>query len=156
MLFPYEKETNYWPYDRQRLEPVGEDLIELIDKVKSEFPTSGKPILLGYSGGAYVSYYLAFHDPNEFSAVIPISGGLPGFAKQNSSQQRSQVKIRAFHGKKDRLVGVSSGQNAIKALKEHGLDAQLYISKYGGHQFFFDDPDYLSTTINQLIAEQQN
>jgi predicted esterase len=42
------------------------------------FPTEGKPIVLGFSSGAILAYYMAAYHGEDFSYVFPLSGRLPG------------------------------------------------------------------------------
>jgi phospholipase/carboxylesterase len=95
-------------------------LIEHLLKTK---PTSGKPIVSGFSQGGMISFTLAVNHPEVVSLAIPIGGALPaGIEPRDSS---AIPPIRALHGTEDAIVPAAFARSSISRLKKKGLDAAL-------------------------------
>ena len=139
----------YWPYEKEALKHYGAALDEAAKTLASEYPTTGKPALLGYSGGGKMAYYQAIAHGDTYSYIFPVSGS---FNKRLLPDLpiRTGVKVYAFHGKADRVVGFGGGVNAVKILNAMGVDAALTAND-GGHHIIFRD---MKKSINQLIDEK--
>lgn len=126
-----------WPMDNHSLREYGDALADAVPILMDMYPTEGKPIVLGFSGGAYFAYYLASFHADRFSYIFPLSGGLPGeLMKANSISYDSGAKVIAFHGKSDQVIGFRQAEAAVRHLRKRGLNAQL-ITHDGGHLDIF-------------------
>ncbi len=140
-----------WPADTRGLREYGNALADSVSVLMEEFPTSGKPVVLGFSGGASVAYYLAALHADKFSYIFPLAGRL---SNMEIPLLNNTVKVIAFHGTKDQVIGFSSGKTAVHKLKQGGLDAEL-ISFHGGHLDIFRSANdlflkHLSTAVHEI------
>lgn len=138
-----------WPGRPADLKRYGTALSEVVKALVLDYPTIGKPALLGYSGGGQMAYYQAIVHGDSYSYIFPVSGM---FNEKMLSDQPTRIgaKVYAFHGKSDSLVGFSGGLNAVNMLKDMGADATLTASD-GGHQIISRGS---KMAINQLIDEK--
>lgn len=143
----------YWPMDAAGLLRYGEAVKQAVDEITDQFPTLGKPLLLGFSGGGVMAYYQAAVFRDTYSAIFPISGRLSEneLPAERSSSSRG-AKVYAFHGKKDSVVGFSGGQAAADLLSAQGV-AVRFTEFDGGHHGIFTD---MKTTISQLVDKKIN
>ncbi|MBP5678856.1 MAG: hypothetical protein J6X28_03410 [Bacilli bacterium] len=105
--------------------------------------------LSGHSYGAITAYNLVNENPDEFSAIVPVSGSKP------PTEAFKNVKVWAFHGAQDNPGNNTDYKKAvknIKAIQEMGGEATLhsyteypncYHTHTGNYTFAnqFDDPD---------------
>ena len=119
-----------WPMDIEGLREYGDALADAVPVLLERYPTDGKPVVVGFSGGAFIAYYLAACHADQFSYLFPLSGGLP--SRLSCDSGAGGARVIAFHGRKDQLVSFNRGMNAVNALKERGLSAEL-IDFDGGH-----------------------
>jgi phospholipase/carboxylesterase len=136
-----------WPIDINGLRECGDALADAISVLAGRFPTQGQPVILGFSGGAYVAYYLAAHHSDYFSHILPLSGGLPGrlmSAEEGGADYGAAVT--AFHGTRDQVINFSQGKAAVENLRRRGVRAEL-ISFDGGHLGVF-------TSANGILLNQ--
>jgi len=102
-----------------------------VEELTDRYPTSGKPVLLGFSMGAELTYFLAGAYPGNFSAFFPVAGRLnPGLEEFFVEGEGSP--IFAYHGKGDRRVRFSGGKKAVEILAALGRDVTLEEFD-GGH-----------------------
>jgi predicted esterase len=140
-----------WPTDAKGLMEYGDALADAVSVLTEDFPTEGKPIVVGFSGGAGVAYYLAALHADKFSYIFPLAGRMPGI---EIPSWNSTAKVIAFHGTKDQVIGFSNGKKAVKRLSESGLDAEL-ISFNGVHLGVFRSTnglflEYLSNAVYEI------
>lgn len=140
-----------WPTDAKGLREYGDALADAVSVLTEDFPTEGKPIVVGFSGGAGVAYYLAALHADKFSYIFPLAGRLPSMEIPSWD---STAKVIAFHGTKDQVIGFNSGKRAVQKLNESGLDAEL-ISFNGVHLDVFRSVndlflEYLSNAVHEI------
>jgi phospholipase/carboxylesterase len=140
-----------WPTDTKGLREYGDALADSVSVLTEDFPTEGKPIVLGFSGGAGVAYYLAALHADKFSYIFPLAGRLSSI---EIPSWNSTAKVIAFHGTKDQVIGFNNGKQAVQKLKQAGLDAEL-ISFNGRHLGVFRSAndlflEYLSNAIHEI------
>ncbi len=122
-----------WPMNVSGLQECGDALADSTSVLLERFPTEGRPILLGFSGGAYVAYYLATFHADLFSYIFPLSGGLPeGIITSETASHNNGTKVIAFHGNKDQLVAFNRGKAAVESLREKGVFTE-FVTLNGGH-----------------------
>ncbi len=144
-----------WPTDIRGLREYGDALTDAVLVLKEEFPTVGRPIVLGFSGGASVAYYLAAFHTDQFSYIFPLSGRLPGVQMTTEMISfKDGAKVIAFHGINDQLIGYSNGKVAVRNLKKRGVNADL-VTVDGGHLSVFMSANdlflnYLSDAIKEI------
>ncbi len=140
-----------WPWDPAHVQEASSEMDVAVRKLTLKFPTTGKPVLLGMSGGGRMAYYQALKYGNNYSYVFPISGMLSQeYLADNSSTPGA--KVFAYHGKSDDVVSFGSGMNAAKLLREHGVDVK-FTKFNGGHLGIFTN---MKSEITQAIEQKLN
>lgn len=134
-----EAPDKYWPYEQQKLSQYSTAIASLSQELQQQYPTSNKPLLLGYSGGGVVAYFSALTNCDSYSTVVPVSGMLKKEMMPIKTTMNNDCKVIAFHGKKDRVVGYSGGQYAIKQLQKHSDKARLISFDEEGHHLIFKE-----------------
>jgi phospholipase/carboxylesterase len=135
-----------WPTDSKGLRELGDALADAVFVLEEDYPTAGKPIVIGFSGGAIVAYYLSAFHADKFSYIFPLSGRLSRMDMTPETMSFSDgADIVAFHGTKDQVIGFNHGKAAVEKLKQRGLNAEL-ISFDGGHLGVF-------MSANELLLE---
>lgn len=138
-----------WPNRSSDLILYGDGLNEAIEKLQSQYSTIGKPIVMGFSGGAVMAFYLGLAHGDNYSYIFPISGILPIKDKVRPAKG-TLVKVYAYHGKHDELVAPQGSINAVKRLKDNQIKAKLTIFKGTHHGIFLN----MKKTINNHIGDK--
>jgi phospholipase/carboxylesterase len=122
-----------WPVSSDDLREYGSALADEVPVLLNRFPTKGKPIIVGFSAGAYYAYYLAAFHADQFSFVFPISGGLPvELPGPGVRYGDGGAQVIAFHGKQDQVIEFQQGKAAVDNLTRMGI-AVSFITFDGGH-----------------------
>lgn len=91
--------------------------IKILDDVERQYRVdTSRRILTGWSMGGYGTWSLAIARPDDFSAIVPISGG-------GDSAQVARIRnlpVWAFHGAQDRVVPPEQSRKMVEALKAAG------------------------------------
>ncbi|MFT3841528.1 MAG: dienelactone hydrolase family protein [Myxococcaceae bacterium] len=118
-------------------------------------PTSGKPIVTGFSQGGYMTFALAVTHPDAIAAAFPISGLLPTTLYPSTALDSSKLPpVVAFHGAADLAVPTQSARNSIAELRRAGFSAELH--EYPGVEHATSDAE-VADILEQLAraAERQ-
>jgi len=135
-----------WPWSAAEFSQYGSAINEAIELLAAKYPTRGKPVLLGFSGGAMMAYYQGAKHGRSYSAIFPISGKLSGDLLGAPSVQTG-AKVFAFHGKSDSVISLSGGKSAVQLLREKGVSVK-FVEFDSGHHGIFQD---MKTTITQAV-----
>lgn len=147
---PIPKGTgNAWPWTSEDFRQYGEAVNEAVELLSDKYPTTQKPILLGFSGGGMMAYYQAVKHGSSYSHIFPISGKLSKDLLGDDSSNPG-ARVYAFHGKKDNVLSVSGGRNAVKLLTSMGITASL-TEFDGGHLGIFKS---MKTNITNAIEKK--
>lgn len=123
-------------------------LAELPLKVAKEYKADTNRISLsGHSYGAIVGYKLINEHPNEFSAIVPISGS------NTVTSAFKNVKVWAFHGTADtktQNTSYSQASSAMKAIKQVGGVATMHAYKGWGHAGDGKNNIVVTTFLNEF------
>ncbi len=142
---------NAWPWDASGVQAANSALDVAVRKLALKFPTSGKPVLMGMSGGGRMAYYQALKYGTNYSYIFPISGMLSqGYLADSSST--TGAKVVAYHGKSDDVMSLGEGMAAAKLLREHDIDVK-FIEFDGGHLGLFTN---MKSEITQAIEQKLN
>jgi phospholipase/carboxylesterase len=126
-----------WPINSGALQEYGSSLADAVPELLNRFPTKGKPIIVGFSAGAYYAYYLVAFHADQFSYVFPLSGGLPGkLLKTDARSNDRGAHVIAFHGKQDQVIRFQQGKAAVDNLMRMGIVVR-FITFDGGHLEIF-------------------
>jgi predicted esterase len=88
-------------------------------------PRCGRPIVLGFSQGAMVSFALAARGTLDAGLVIPIGGRLPLENRGVNRPTGQRPVVRAMHGELDVRMPLSAARSTVSALAQAGMDASL-------------------------------
>ena len=124
-----------WPRDGEEFSRYGPALHEAVTLLAAEYPTAGKPVLLGFSGGGRMAYYQAAAHGDTYAHVFPVSGRLSGDLL-DTPIVAAGVEVHAYHGRRDAVVPVAGGRRAVALLREGGVRISL-VEFDGGHLGIF-------------------
>ncbi len=146
-----------WPKHPEELQKYGEAINEVAALLSDKYETSGQAMVLGFSGGGMMAYYLAAAHPDQYSYIFPISGLLPEVELGDPSLSRdSNLQVYAFHGTQDRVVGVKGGRKAVALLKERQVSVTLQEFKGGHLGIFMDQKAEITQLIETKIRQLQS
>jgi phospholipase/carboxylesterase len=89
-------------------------------------PTCGKPIVVGFSQGAMLSYAIAARAPDKIAAALPLSGAIPR-ALWPKLAAKSPLRVTAFHGAADGVIDVNLDRETHAAFLAHGYRGELHV-----------------------------
>ena len=138
-----------WPWTPADFARYGKPVDEAIESLTLRYPTFGKPVLLGFSGGAMMAYYQAAKYGNSYSYIFPVSGQLSNELLGDKSF-RPGAKVFAYHGKSDNVISISGGKEAVNILQANGVLVKL-TEFDGGHHGIFTD---MKTKITQAVEQK--
>lgn len=139
-----------WPIDAAGLVQYGDAVNEAVVSLSRKYPTLGKPVLLGYSGGGVMAYYQAATHGDAYSYVFPVSGELSDDMLVGRSIKPGAA-VHAFHGKQDEVVALEGGVHAVELLKARRINAEL-TQFDGGHQgVFTNGKAAISASVDQEL-----
>ena len=138
-----------WPWNPAEFRQYGAAVNEAIESLAVEYPTVGKPLLLGFSGGAMMAYYQAVRHGNSYSYIFPVSGQLSDQHLPDETV-RSGAEVFAFHGKLDRVISINKGKIAVDLLRDRAVPVQL-TEFDGNHHGIFTN---MKPTITRLIEKK--
>lgn len=138
-----------WPWSVEEFNQYGDPLAEAIKLLTNQYPTTAKPVLLGFSGGGAMAYYQSITHGYDYSFIFPISGQLSQLQLGNTTPDTG-AKVFAYHGTNDSVVSIGGGKSAVNLLKANEIEVQL-TEFSGGHHGIFRE---MKSDITQLIEEK--
>lgn len=109
-----------------------ESLTVLLDDVISRHRVDeDRVVVTGLSMGGYGSWALGGTDPGRFAAIVPICGG--GMRMHARRIAQSKLPVWAFHGAKDKAVGIEESRRMVRFIKTFGGDAKLTVYPNAEH-----------------------
>lgn len=127
-----ESPARYWPGQLPALDHYGSAIASFAADMTKKYPTYGKPMLFGLSGGGRVSYYSALAYCDTYSTVVPIAALLKNINTFKNITIDNSCNVMAFHGKKDNVVGFASGKLTASELHKYSNNV-VFIPFDGGH-----------------------
>lgn len=145
---------------------AGEIAIAALNATLEEFSIDESRVYLtGISLGGEGAWYLGYHYPERFAAIVPICGyveGMDGFASfvpasspdiyADVAQRLQEIPIWIFHGDQDLVVPVEESRRMAAALETVGADVK-YSELSGGHNAW--DPAYGEEALPNWLFTQQ-
>lgn len=116
--------------DPAEVNAAADGIAALVRRLVSERPTSGRPVVLGFSQGGMLTFALASRHPELFAAALPIAGAPVGELPVPSRG----VPLVAFHGEADARIAPEGARARVAALREAGQEAELRLYPGLGHQ----------------------
>jgi len=120
---------------------IAAELVGLADRVvataeaiRAARPTRGRPIVMGFSQGAMLTWTIAVARPRAFFAAFPVAGFFfPETLATTRVDAAVMPEIVAFHGDADPLVPVDEDRRGVRALEKRGVRAALRVHPGLGH-----------------------
>ncbi|OQX69075.1 MAG: hypothetical protein B6A08_07245 [Sorangiineae bacterium NIC37A_2] len=115
-------------------------------------PTLGKPILVGFSQGAIMSFALATRYPTLFAAAFPMAGWLPPELYPTPKTGAKYPYFFAQHGGSDTVVPTARGRATVKALRARGLQVDYREAPGVSHVVSADMADGVRRGVRRILA----
>ena len=87
--------------------------------------TCGRPIVVGFSQGGFLSYALAARSPAVVAAAFPI-GGLLSPSLRPTKAPKDAPRVLAFHGEADETVDLEEDRRTYAAFEQAGYAGKLH------------------------------
>lgn len=113
---------------------AADEIADAIGELKAQRPTTGAPIVTGFSQGGMLTFAIAVRHPEVVGAALPIGGWLPPPLLPGALRTRTDYPpIEAFHGTDDRAVTYEPTLQSVKGLQSLGLTVELHTYEGVGH-----------------------
>ncbi|HFE44425.1 MAG TPA: hypothetical protein ENJ18_02880 [Nannocystis exedens] len=109
-------------------------LATFVDAISAARPTTGEPIITGFSQGGIVSFTIATRHPDSIAAAYPVSGWLPPPLWPKAGPAGETPPIIALHGTADKAVKFGPTEEAVRRLQKLGYPVELKVYADVGHQ----------------------
>jgi predicted peptidase len=107
-------------------------LTALLDDIVSRYLVDENRVYVtGLSMGGYGSWALGGTDPNRFAAIAPICGG--GMRMHARRIAEANLPVWAFHGAKDKTVGLEESQRMVDFINTFDGNAKLTVYPKAQH-----------------------
>jgi len=108
-------------------------LVSFIRKIKEKYKIKNV-YLLGFSQGAYFSFYLGVRHYNLITGIIPFGGGIiDDWKDELDFKSAKDLRVFLAHGNKDNVVKFEEGTKARDLLEKNGLTVN-FVEFDGAHQ----------------------
>ena len=128
---------------------------DILQKVRDEYNIDQKRIYVtGLSMGGFGTFSLAIAHPDEFAALVPISGG----GDPAKLATISKIPIWIFHAQEDPTIPVQMSRDSVKALEDAGGTPKY--TEYPAGTYFFPTahyawiPAYANTEMRDWLFQQ--
>jgi len=109
----------------RQMKKTAADFVRNLSRVHGSRPTTGKPILSGFSQGGMLSFTVATHHPDAIDKAVPVAGWLPEGLWPEGEPPEGAPAIVALHGTADPVLPLAPTQAAVEALTERGWTVEL-------------------------------
>jgi phospholipase/carboxylesterase len=126
---PYSVGTSWFPIDDPKLAPKAivaraAQLTAFADQVSRSRPTTGRPIITGFSQGGILSFAAAAYHAEHYQAALPIAGSLLESLPRYRKAKKGFV-VTAFHGRDDTRIPFAGAERTVARLTAAGTVATL-------------------------------
>lgn len=126
----------------------------LQDKILPRMPTTGKPIVTGFSQGGMMSLALALLHPSLIGGALPTAPWMhPSVVDKAISTQIRFPPIRALHGSGDPVVPAKEAQAIFTQLAQAGLDATFELFENSEHTMTTEMHHRRYALTSELLAK---
>jgi phospholipase/carboxylesterase len=132
---------------RESLDRSASFLLELLDRVGV---ARRGAVLVGFSQGAYLAYFVALRHPDRFRGVVGIAGRAVHelFDGDGDLDRARHVRLLHLHGRDDELVKPEPCEASIRHFADLGFDARAERLD-GGHDVSEDMVKEIQTWLGQ-------
>ncbi|MGB1274620.1 MAG: alpha/beta fold hydrolase [Nannocystaceae bacterium] len=115
---------------------AADKLAEMTKALQAARPTTGKPVVTGFSQGGMLAFTLASRHPELFAAAVPVSGWLPDplWPKKKPASAAQNPPVVALHGDTDRALLIDRTRASVANQKKLGYAVELKEYPGVGHQ----------------------
>jgi len=132
--FPIRARSNDLAGLSMGISSAADRLALLIAELQRSRPTTGRPVVTGFSQGGMLSFALAVYHPELLAAAVPVGGWLPPpLWPSTLPTLRPLPKIVALHGEADTAVKFAPTREAVGHLEQLGWPATLKPYPEVGH-----------------------
>lgn len=137
------------------LEARAKQLAELVEWLRMERPTLGKPIVAGFSQGAMLSFTLALRHPQTFAIALPAAGWVPpSLMPEAVIESEGRIRIRTLHGADDLIVPLEPTRAVVNRLRELSWDIELEAFEGVAHTMTAEMNARFETWLEEALNEQ--
>lgn len=129
-------------------------VLATLHQARAKRRVCGKPIVVGFSQGAVVTYALAATAPTELARALPIAGLLPPSQWPTRSAPADAAPMVAFHGEADDRVRIADDRESQSALRRQGFQVALRAYPEVSHSVSVDELRDIRLEIARAIREQ--
>lgn len=117
-----------------RMGPVGTRLAIFVEAVRDAWPTTGAPVLTGFSEGAMLCVDLWLNRRVDLHRALPVAGLLPDpLIPAPLPGPGELAPLSAFHGADDEVMPLGPARALIVRLQEQGAPVELFVYDGLGH-----------------------
>jgi phospholipase/carboxylesterase len=110
------------------LDALADRVVATADAVRAARPTRGKPIVMGFSQGAMLTWTIVVRHPDAFAAAFPVAGLLFPEALKHAHVDGARLPpVVAFHGTDDPLVPIADDRRGVALLEKRGARPELRV-----------------------------
>ncbi|RLB53030.1 MAG: hypothetical protein DRJ42_13095 [Deltaproteobacteria bacterium] len=133
-----------------------DELAPAIEAFRELRPTRGKPVLVGFSQGAIMSYGLIARHPQRFAAAFVIAGWLPPALVPESLEEGVEYPyLHAVHGTADETVPIEGDRESVRALRALGLRVGFTEVPGLGHEVNRDIGEMVRSWLRGALFPEQ-
>jgi len=132
-----------------------DQLAPAIEAFRRFRPTLGKPVVVGFSQGAIMTFALCTRFPHHFAAGFPIAGWLPPALYPERKKGRSFPYLFAQHGGADDIVPTSKGRETVTALRARGLVVDYREFPGVGHIVSPEMSDDVRRAVRRILVSYE-
>lgn len=137
------------------IKEAAERLVPFLKSLALRPTTRGKPILVGFSQGAMLSFQIAATEPDLAGAVIAISGYLPETNWPSALPSKHMPETTILHGTVDQVVPIASMCKLNTAVNALGWKTKVVEFDGLGHSINQAMLDRLYLSIRDAVATQE-
>ncbi len=131
-------------------------LAKFVEVVSGLRPTTGKPIVTGFSQGGMLSFALALEHSESIGGAIPLAGMIPqSMLDELQPAKLPRPRMVALHGGADPIFGPEGIRRSVNALSAKGIKTELYVYPGVGHQVSNKMRDDIYIELAAMIAPAQ-
>ncbi len=131
------------------------NIIDAIDDVMDEYKVDeDKVVVVGFSQGAWASWFLGLRNPDVFSGVIPVAGRFPSVDKETfGDEELAGLRVLVMVGGDDNEALVEANREAVKRLTKLGIKAKLRVYEDVAHDFPEDATKEQIKALKYVVGE---
>lgn len=130
-------------------------ILETLAQARASRPVAGRPVLVGFSQGALLTYLLALREPRAFAAVFPVSGFSVGPLAPPALEPAAVPPIHAFHGTADEIIALDDGRQTVEDVRALGVRIDLTTVPGATHWIGTEMSAALLPAMDEALAAQR-